>query len=146
MELQSTLMFTPEARARLRSDLLEKAASDARICAAAITGSAALEREDRWSDIDLAFGTVNEADMGMILSDWTDLMYTRYSALHHLDVNAGPWIYRVFVLRNTLQVDLAFVSSTEFRPLAPSFRLVFGEAKQEKAFPEPPPSDIIGYG
>jgi hypothetical protein len=139
-------MFTPEVRARLRSELLEKAASDVRICAAAITGSAALERDDRWSDIDLAFGIVDEADLGVILSDWTDFMYTRHSALHHLDVRAGPWIYRVFVLRSTLQVDLAFVGSTEFRPLAPSFRLVFGEAKEEKSFPAPPPGDIIGYG
>jgi hypothetical protein len=139
-------MFTPELRARLRSELLEKAATDARICAAAITGSAALEREDQWSDIDLAFGIVADEDLGMILSDWTDLMYKSYSALHHLDVKAGPWIYRVFVLNNTLQVDLAFVSSTDFCPLAPSFRLVFGEAKEEKSFPAPTPSDIIGYG
>src|ERR1017187_9598508 len=49
-------MFTPSERGSLRSELLEAAASDPRICAAAITGSAAAEREDKWSDIDLAFG------------------------------------------------------------------------------------------
>jgi hypothetical protein len=146
LELQSTFMFTPEVRARLRSELLEKAATDVRICAAAITGSAASEREDQWSDIDLAFGVVDEADMGMVLSDWTNFMYSSHSALHHLDVKAGPWIYRVFILRNTLQVDLAFVSSTEFRPLAPTFWLVFGEAREERSFPAPAPGGIIGYG
>jgi len=49
-------MFTPEERDRLRSDLLEHAASDPHISGAAITGSAATGHEDRWSDIDLAFG------------------------------------------------------------------------------------------
>lgn len=83
-------MFTPEGRSRLRSELLERAATDPRICVAAITGSAVLEHEDRWSDIDLAFGIVDEADLDMILSDWTDFMYATHLALHHLDVKAGP--------------------------------------------------------
>ena len=41
-------MFNSEERDRLRSDLLEYAAKDQRITGAAITGSAAAEREDRW--------------------------------------------------------------------------------------------------
>ena len=56
-------MFMPDERAQLRSDLLECAARDSRISGAAITGSAAAEREDRWSDIDLAFGVSNAAEM-----------------------------------------------------------------------------------
>ena len=58
-------MFIPEERVRLRSELLEYAATDKRISGAAITGSAANEREDRWSNIDLAFG-VNDIGLGWL--------------------------------------------------------------------------------
>src|ERR1035441_6835785 len=116
-------MFTPEQRACVRSDLLEYAAHDQRISGAAITGSAASEGEDKWSDIDLAFGLADPTDQPGVLSDWTSYMYDKHSALHHLDVTAGAWIYRVFLLPGALQVDLAFVQATEFRPLAPTFQI-----------------------
>jgi hypothetical protein len=139
-------MFTPEERNRLRSSLLDYAASDGRISGAAITGSAALTREDRWSDIDLAFGVKDAAELPKVLSDWTAHMYKQQLALHHLDVTAGAWIYRVFLLPDTMQVDLAFVSASEFRALAPTFHLVFGEAGQPAHAPAPPPANIIGLG
>ena len=137
-------MFTSENRNRLRSDLLEHAAKDRRISGAAITGSAADGLEDRWSDIDLAFGVSDAAELPNVLSDWTARMYHDHLALHHLDVRFGGWIYRVFLLPSTLQVDLAFVSVTEFRALAPSFRLMFGEAAEPRNFPPTPPGDIVG--
>ena len=139
-------MFTPEERAHLRFDLLEYAARDCRISGAAITGSAATESEDRWSDIDLAFGVVDAAQLPNVLSDWTARMYDQYLALHHLDVKSGAWIYRVFLLPSTLQVDLAFVSDTEFRALAPTFRLMSGKANEPRHAPPPQPLDIIGLG
>jgi hypothetical protein len=137
-------MFTPEERAHLRSDLLEYAARDWRISGAAITGSAATECEDRWSDIDLAFGVADAAELPNVLSDWTALMYDRHFALHHLDVKSGAWIYRVFLLTSTLQVDLAFVSDTEFRALAPTFRLISGRANEPRHASPPLPLDLIG--
>lgn len=139
-------MFAPEERAQLRSDLLEFAAGDGRISGAAITGSAATDGEDRWSDIDLAFGVADAAQLPNVLSDWTDRMYDRHSALHHVDVKSGAWIYRVFLLPSTLQVDLAFVPGTEFRALAPSFRLVSGKVNEPRHSTPPQPSDIIGLG
>jgi len=139
-------VFTPEERSRLRSTLLELAASDQRIGGAAITGSAASDREDRWSDIDLAFGVSNADDVAAVLLDWTDLVYKQHRALHHLDVKAGAWTYRVFLLPSTLQVDLAFVPATEFRALAPTFRLVLGEAKEPAHFPPPSADSVIGSG
>jgi hypothetical protein len=48
-------MFTPQQRASIREELLERAGSDPLITGAAITGSAASEREDHWSEIDWAF-------------------------------------------------------------------------------------------
>jgi hypothetical protein len=137
-------MFTPEYRAQLRLELLDHAASDCRLSGAAITGSAAAGQEDRWSDIDLALGVADPGHVTAVLSDFTALMYDRHNALHHHDVRAGAWIYRVFFLPDTLQVDLGFVAHSEFRPLGPTFKLIFGEANPTQPFPPPVPKDIIG--
>ena len=137
-------MFTPEYRAALRSALVEYAANDKRIAGVALTGSAAVDREDQWSDIDLAFGVTDPEQVAAVLSDFSELMYERHTALHHHDVRAGAWIYRVFFLPGTLQVDLAFVAQTEFRPLGPTFKLIFGEANAMEPFPPPVPKDIMG--
>jgi hypothetical protein len=139
-------MFTPEERDRLRCELLEYAASDRRISSAAITGSAAAANEDQWSDIDLAFAVNDAVEMTNVLRDWTAHMYDRYLALHHVDVIFGAWIYRVFLLPSTLQVDLAFVSATEFRALAPAFRLMFGKVNDARHVPLPPAAHIVGLG
>ena len=139
-------MFSPDERAFLRAELLRRAEADARISGAAITGSAAEDREDRWSDIDLAFGVVDGAGLEAVLADWTAAMYAEHGAVHHVDVRAGAWIYRVFLLAGTLQVDLAFAPSAEFGPLAPSFRLVFGAAREERAMPAPAAGDLAGFG
>ena len=56
--------FTVEDRNKLKASLLELAKQDARLSGAAITGSAADYREDRWSDIDLAFGVTDPARVG----------------------------------------------------------------------------------
>ena len=135
-------MFTPEERAHLRSELLDHASRDSRISGAAITGSAAAEREDRWSDIDV----LDAAELPNVLSDWTARMYDQYLALHHFDMKSGSWIYRVFLLPSTLQVDLAFVCGSEFRALAPSFRLIYGSSNEPRHAPPPQSSDLIGLG
>jgi hypothetical protein len=137
-------MFTPEERSRLRQDLLDYASRDGRISGAAITGSAAADSEDQWSDIDLAFG-VREADgIPAVLNDWTAYFYQQHEALHHTDVRAGHWIYRVFLLRNTLQVDVAFAPAAHFRALAPTFRLVWGEAGDPAYWPPPAAAELMG--
>jgi hypothetical protein len=139
-------MFNPDERARLRADLLDRAKLDPRISAAAITGSAAANREDCWSDIDLAFAVADPAQLSSVLADWTAQMISRHSALHHFDVRVGLWVYRVFLLRSTLQVDIAFVPASDFRALAPTFQLVFGQDNQERLAPTPQPLDLIGMG
>jgi hypothetical protein len=137
-------MFTPEDRAQVRSSLLERARNDVRITGAAVTGSAADSREDEWSDVDLAFGVRAAADLQGVLSDWTAHMYDQHLALHYVDVMSGAWTYRVFLLANTLQVDLAFVVQTEFRALAPTFRLIFGNANEPRYSSPPQTGAIIG--
>jgi hypothetical protein len=144
--IQSKFMFNPEQRSRLRADLLDLAKLDPRITAAAITGSAAAQREDCWSDIDLAFAVADPALLSGTLADWTTQMISRHSALHHFDVRVGSWIYRVFLLASTLQVDLAFVPACDFRALSPAFQVVFGQANEARPAPNPEPLDLIGMG
>jgi hypothetical protein len=139
-------MFTAEERGRLRSDLLEYAKHDQRIGGAAITGSAVVGQEDQWSDIDLAFGILDAHELPNVMTDLTKHMYSHHSAVQHLDVKSGSWIYRVFLMPNTLQIDIAFVPSAEFRPLAPTFCLVSGKANAAQEFSKPQPLEAIGLG
>jgi len=139
-------MFTVETRTRVRNELLDAARADPRITSAAITGSAALDAEDEWSDIDLAFAIGAPDALSDVVSDWTSRMYESQHALDHLDVTAGKWLYRVFLLPDTLQVDLAFAPADEFRALAPSFKLVFGETNAAHHAAPRPARDLIGWG
>ena len=138
-------MFTPDERIRLRGAILAAAREDLRITGGALTGSAASGTEDRWSDIDLAFGLKAGTDMQAVLADWSARMYQRHDAVDHLDVPAGRWIYRVFLIRNSLQVDLAFVPDDDFRARAPTFKLQFGTARDAQHMPPPDARALIGY-
>ncbi len=139
-------VFTPEERERLRAELVSAAHTDIRITGAAVTGSAAIGREDRWSDIDLALCVAVDADFGQVLAHWTDRMYHEHNAVHHVDVLRGVTLYRVFLLENTLQVDLAFWPAAEFGAIAPTFRLLFGTANERPMAPAPAAAELIGMG
>src|SRR5438132_10478083 len=132
-------MYTPEERERVRRELIAAARADPRIAAAALTGSAAVGREDRWSDIDLAFGLSEDSQISSALDDWTARMYEEHGAVHHVDVRSGTWLYRVFLLANSLQVDVAFAPQIDFAAKAPTFRLLFGTATER---PHPQPASV----
>ena len=138
-------MFTPEERDALRTELLTRARNDARITGGALTGSASVATEDRWSDIDLAFGVRESVEIGAVLEDFTAYMREARGALEHLDVLHDPWIYRVFLMPSTLQVELAFASASHFRARARTFKLVFGEAAPASHIADPDPRELIGY-
>jgi predicted nucleotidyltransferase len=138
-------VFTPEERERLRTELIEAAGNDPRITGVALTGSAAGDREDRWSDIDLAFGVSAEAGVQPTLADWSQQMYERHGCLHHLDVFVGDTVYRVFFLPSTLQVDLAFSPEAEFGARAPTFKLLSGRSVERSKITPPDPETLIGY-
>jgi predicted nucleotidyltransferase len=144
LTLVNPKMFTSEERASLRDRLIECAARESRISGVAITGSAALNREDEWSDIDLAFGVHDRAQLPGLLSEWTGKLYEE-GAIHHVDFVRASWIYRVFLLRNTLQVDLAFVATEEFRATAPTFKLICGHANEPRHI-TPSTDELIGLG
>ena len=138
-------MFTAQDRERIRSELLALARNDPRLTGGAVTGSAAAGTEDAWSDIDLGFGVADAADIPSVLSEWASRMYESYGALHHFDVPAGAWIYRVFLLASTLQVDLAVAPAEEFGARAPTFRLMFGRSAQRPHASPPSAESLIGY-
>jgi hypothetical protein len=102
---------------------------------AAVTGSAADGREDRWSDIDLYFGVAEDVALDAVISDWTDYLYVELDALHHFELKVPAAVYRAFLLPSCLEVDLGFTPAGQFGAHGPHFRGVFGEA-----VPPPRPS------
>ena len=124
--------------------MLARAREDARITGGALTGSASIDAEDRWSDIDLAFGLRDVNDRPTVLADYTRYMTEAHGAVDTVDVPSGAWIYRVFLLRNTLQVDLAFAQEDSFGARAPTFRLAFGKAAELSHVQPAPAADLIG--
>jgi len=137
-------IFSPEQRERLRDELVAAAESDANLSGAAHTGSAASSRLDRWSDIDLALCLRPTAAYDLVVAEWTERLYQHHEAVAHVDVMRGATLFRVFLLKNTLQVDLAFWKAEEFGPIGPNFKLIFGAAKPAVSSPAPQPNALIG--
>jgi predicted nucleotidyltransferase len=137
-------VFTPQEREQLRETLVANARADPQIVGAAHLGSAAVGREDRWSDIDLALCLSPDVQTDHVIEDWTKRMYRIHNAVTHLDAWWKTTLYRVFLLENTLQVDLSFWSPTEFGATGPMFRLVFGTAIQRPEQPQSDGSDLVG--
>lgn len=138
------VVFSPEDRDRLKDELVARARGDVRIDAAALMGSSAGGREDRWSDIDLALSVA--ADQDETMAEWTAWMYESQNAVHHFDVAQEGAVYRVFLLSSSLQVDLSFWPRGHLRPMGPAFRLLFGEAGEPSPSAARKPSDLIGLG
>ena len=137
-------MFTAEERDSVRERLLELAEADPRVEAAAITGSYAARESDDWSDIDLAFGICG--DLPPALEAWTKLVYRQFAALHHWDLPFASSIYRVFLLPNWLEVDIAFTPIADFGPRGPRWRTVFGESRAPTSSLPPRRDDLVGLG
>ena len=133
-------MFSPSSREAVRNRLFDRAQEDERVAGTAITGSGATGHEDDWSDIDIAVGLKAGVALEEVVEDWTDWVYAELDALHHWDVWFSKTMYRVWLLPDTLEIDIAFAPHEEFRSRGPSFKLVFGEARE--SVPPPPPEDV----
>src|SRR5215472_7526466 len=142
--MDDVLVFTSQTREQIRKELVAVAKADSRIAGAAHLGSAALELQDRWSDIDLGLSLAPDADLNQVLVDWTARLYRVYRAVANYDVRRGDILYRVFLLDNTLQVDLSFWPATELRAIGPKFSLIFGSAGEPISAPVPDSKDLIG--
>ena len=138
------VVFTSDHRDAVRRQLLGLAEDDPRITGAALTGSAADGREDRWSDIDLFFGVADHVALDAVLADWSGYLYGELGALHHFDLKVPGAVYRAFLLPSCLEVDLGFTPADRFGPVGPHFWAVFGNAAQPPPATAPDPGHLIG--
>jgi predicted nucleotidyltransferase len=136
-------MFTVEQRDALRERMLRLAADDDRVVAAAAVGSLAVDRGDRFSDLDLTFGIADEVPVSAVLADWTRALIDELDAIRLVDLKRGPTIYRVFLLPDALQFDLSMTPAAQFRPAGPRFKLVFGHAAAGESEVAPPPGQLF---
>jgi hypothetical protein len=137
-------VFSSQQRERIRGELVAAARADARIGGAAHLGSVAIGVEDRWSDIDLALCLAADVDLDQVLADWTRRLFRDHAAVANYDVRHGDILYRVFLLENTLQVDLSFWPFARLRAIGPKFDLLFGAAAESIPAPDPDSNDLIG--
>jgi hypothetical protein len=78
------------------------------------------------------------------VAEWTERLYRKHDAVAHVDVMRGATLFRVFLLGNTLQVDLAFWRAEDFAATGPKFLLVFGQAREPQHPPQPNPIALGG--
>jgi hypothetical protein len=139
-------MFTPVDRERVRARVVELAQDDPRVTGGAVTGSGAAGSEDRWSDVDVAFGLVDGSDAEALLGEWTERLDADFGVVHHWDLHAGAAIYRVFLLEDGLELDVGVVPAAEFAARGPGFRLLFGDSAERSPMPDPPRDLLVGLG
>jgi hypothetical protein len=137
-------VFTEQEREELRAQLVSIATKDDHIIGAAHIGSAAAGRLDRWSDIDLALCLAPNANLDEVAADWTNKLYRECDAAAHHDVRYGSTLFRVFLLKNTLQIDLSFWPADAFAAIGPDFKLIFGKANDSRSVPASPAGELIG--
>ncbi len=152
-------MFTVEQRDGLRERVLRLAEEDDRVVAGAAVGSLAIGDGDRFSDVDLTFGTADRVQVADVLDDWTRTLIDELDAVQLGELERGPTTYRVFLLPDALQLDLSMTPAAQFRPAGSRFRLLFGETAAgefetltppvagDLFLPTPPVAvDIFGWG
>jgi hypothetical protein len=139
-------VFTPEERTRTRELVLELARADPRVTGGAVTGSGAGAAEDRWSDVDLAFGLADGTRAEAVLDDWTKALEREIGVVQHWELRGGSAVYRVFLLQSGLELDVGLLPASEFGARGPSFRLVFGESAERPPPQEPDRKHLIGLG
>jgi hypothetical protein len=125
-------VYTVEQRDALRARMLQLAEEDERVVAGAAVGSLADGSGDRFSDLDLTFGISDGVPVPDVLDDWTRTLTEELDAVPLADLQAGPTIYRVFLLPEALQFDLSITPAREFRRAGPRFQLLFGETAADE--------------
>lgn len=138
-------MFSIDDREKTREYILNLAKTDTRIIAAAIIGSFALGKQDRWSDIDLTFGVDEKYKIKDVLEDWTLDLIQQFKAVKLFDLPHNSTIYRVFILPNCLEIDISFTPSSEFGAIGPNFKLLFGIYKEHPTPQQQSIETLFGY-
>ena len=137
-------MFTIEQRDHLRDYIINLAQNDPRVTAGALTGSTSVGIGDERSDIDIAFGVIEDTSLEAILDDWMEALDREFGVLHYWDLPFRTSLYRVFLLPGGLELDVAVVPQKDFGPRGPRFRTLFGTTIQQEPTPPPAPRFLIG--
>jgi hypothetical protein len=143
------VVFTVEQRDALREWVVTFAENDRRVVAGAAVGSLAVGTGDSFSDLDLTFAVADGVPVAEVLDDWTRALNGELAAVHLVDLERGPTIYRVFLLPDALQFDLSLTPAARFAAAGPRFRLLFGEPAEGETdrTPTPPAAgDLFGWG
>lgn len=137
-------MFTVAERAALRAALVEAARPTRGSTGAALTGSAAVHREDRWPDIDLALSVAGpEAE---VVADWTGRRYAEAGAVDDVDlVPRGHALSRPPAPQHAAS-GRWLLAGGAVRPIAATFRLLFGTARELVSVPASTAAERIGMG
>jgi hypothetical protein len=138
--------FTLEQRAAAQERVIALARADKRISGGGITGSTATGTDDRWSDIDLAFGVRPDADRDAILAEWTALLAGDLGVIHHWDLHHGVTLYRVYLLPGGLELDIALAPAAHFGARSEKFQPIFGESASFASQPPPSMDELVGWG
>jgi hypothetical protein len=85
----------------------------------------------------------HEGQLEEVIAAWTSRLYRDHGAVTHCDVKRGDTLYRVFLLHNTLQVDISFWSVERFRAVGPKFKLIFGAANEPQPSPAAGAAELI---
>jgi predicted nucleotidyltransferase len=139
------IMFSIDDRNRLQDSVLEMASSDPRVVAGAVLGSLARGEGDRWSDLDLMFAVADDVPVMDVLEAWSQNLIRQFDATSLFDLASGPITYRVFVLPNSMELDLSFTPASRFGAGGPKFRLLFGEAVDQSFGSTTPAPELFGY-
>lgn len=137
-------MFSMEHRDYMRQHIIEMARDDPRVTGGALTGSMAFGAGDVWSDIDVAFGITDGVVPEAVLDDWTQALDRQFGILDYFDLRAGSSIYRVFLLPDGLEADVAVTPANEFGARGPNFRALFGTSRNLEFIAQPNVQHLIG--
>jgi predicted nucleotidyltransferase len=138
-------VFTVPERERLLDELVRHALADGSVTAAALVGSGARHQTDRWSDIDLALRLGPEADPVSTAQRWERYLSSGHQVADRLDVWSGTVLYRVFLLADSLQVDVSFAPAAVFASTGEPFELLFGEANPAQSPVREDAHDPVGW-
>ena len=139
-------MFSSVDRVTIQSALIARAEADQRVIGAALVGSAARGSQDDWSDIDLALQLDDGVDEQQLVHEWTQAIHDEHGVSDTHDVWAAGARYRVFLLSNSLQIDVSFWPRDKFRATEPGFRVLFGTPNAPTDPAPPDASAMTGTG
>lgn len=131
-------------RTALRDWLIDLARADEHVTSAAVLGSGADGHEDRWSEIDLALRLAPGRDPKVIADARAERLGERVQPVSQLDIWSLGALYRVFLLPDTLQVDVSFWPDDRFAAHGPNLRLFFGEANEPVSTPSGSAARVLG--